>query len=116
LRTPLNAVIGITEMLVEDVEELGQDGLVEPLNRIARAGKHLLELINEVLDLSKIEAGKLELHEEDVDVASLLSDLVGAVQPLATKNGNHLVVRGSKEAGTIRADPMRLRQIILNLL
>lgn len=116
LRTPLNAVIGITEMLVEDAEERGQEGLVEPLNRIARAGKHLLELINEVLDLSKIEAGKLELHEEDVDIASLLSDLVGAVQPLATKNGDHLVVKGSKEAGTIQADPMRLRQIILNLL
>ena len=116
LRTPLNAVIGITEMLVEDAEEFGQDGFIEPLNRIARAGKHLLELINEVLDLSKIEAGKLELNDEDVDIATLVSDLVGAAQPLAAKNGNRLVVEGSKEAGTIRADPMRLRQIILNLL
>ncbi|MEJ2375514.1 MAG: response regulator [Pseudolabrys sp.] len=116
LRTPLNAVIGITEMLTEDAEEFGQDGFVEPLNRIARAGKHLLELINEVLDLSKIEAGKLEFHAEDIDVATLVGDVVGAAQPLAAKNGNRLVVEGSKEAGTIRADPMRLRQIVLNLL
>ena len=116
LRTPLNAVIGITEMLVEDAEEFGQDGFIEPLNRIARAGKHLLELINEVLDLSKIEAGKLELHDEDVDIAILVGDLIGAAQPLATKNGNRLIVEGAKEAGTIRADQMRLRQIILNLL
>jgi adenylate cyclase len=116
LRTPLNAVIGITEMLVEDAEEFGQKGFVEPLNRIARAGKHLLELINEVLDLSKIEAGKLELHDEDVDLATLVSDLVGAAQPLAAKNGNRLVVEIPKETGSIWADSMRVRQIILNLL
>jgi adenylate cyclase len=116
LRTPLNAVIGITEMLIEDAEDFDQDRFVEPLNRILRAGKHLLELINEVLDLSKIEAGKLELNDEDIDVAGLVSDLAGAAQTLAAKNDNRLVVKGAKEAGIIRADPTRLRQIIINLL
>jgi len=116
LRTPLNAIIGITEMLIEDAEEFDQEGFIEPLERIARAGKHLLELINEVLDLSKIEAGKLELNDEDVDIATLVGDLVAAAQTLASKNGNRLVVNGAKEAGTLRADPLRLRQIIFNLL
>jgi signal transduction histidine kinase/CheY-like chemotaxis protein len=116
LRTPLNAVIGITEMLVEDAEDAGQDGFIEPLNRISRAGKHLLELINEVLDLSKIEAGKLELHDEDVDLEILIRDLVAASQPLAAKNGNRLVVEGAANIGSIHADSMRLRQILLNLL
>ncbi|MGH6981858.1 MAG: ATP-binding response regulator, partial [Stellaceae bacterium] len=115
-RTPLNAVIGITEMLVEDAEDAGQDGFVEPLNRISRAGKHLLELINEVLDLSKIEAGKLELHDEDIDLDILIRDLSAAAQPLAAKNGNRLTVDCAKDIGTIRADSMRLRQILLNLL
>ncbi len=116
LRTPLNAVIGITEMLLEDAEEFGQDTLIEPLNRISRAGKHLLQLINEVLDLSKIEAGKLELNDEDVDIATLVGDLVATAQTLAATNGNHLVVIGAADIGPIRADPMRLRQIIFNLL
>ena len=116
LRTPLNAVIGITEMLIEDAEDFGQKDLIEPLNRIARAGKHLLELINEVLDLSKIEAGKLELHDEEVDLATLIGDLIGAAQPLAAKNDNRLVVTGADKVGKMRVDPMRLRQIVLNLL
>ena len=116
LRTPLNAVIGITEMLVEDAEELGQSSFIEPLERIARAGKHLLELINEVLDLSKIEAGKLDLHEEDVEISTLVGDVVAAAQPLAAKNENRLVVESAKQLGAIRADSMRLRQVLLNLL
>ncbi|HEY5209983.1 MAG TPA: response regulator [Stellaceae bacterium] len=116
LRTPLNAVIGITEMLVEDAEDAGQDSFVEPLNRISRAGKHLLHLINEVLDLSKIEAGKLELNDEDVSVGILVGDLVSAAQPLAAKNNNRLAVDCPADIGTIRADQMRLRQIVLNLL
>jgi signal transduction histidine kinase/DNA-binding response OmpR family regulator len=116
LRTPLNAVIGITEMLVEDAEEIGQDGFVEPLHRIARAGRHLLELINEVLDLSKIEAGKLELQDEEIEIAGFIGDVIGASQPLAARNNNRLVVEGANDAGRIHADPMRLRQIMLNLL
>jgi len=116
LRTPLNAVIGITEMLVEDAEDLGLKDFIEPLGRIARAGKHLLEVINEILDLSKIEAGKLELHDEEIDIAQLVGDVSAAAQPLAAKNGNRLEILGAKEAGAIRADAMRMRQILLNLV
>jgi adenylate cyclase len=116
LRTPLNAVIGITEMLIEDTEEMDNRSAREPLERISRAGKHLLQLINEVLDLSKIEAGKLEISYETVDVAALVDDLVGEVEPLAAKNGNRFVVECASDIGTVRSDPTRLRQIILNLL
>ena len=116
LRTPLNAVIGITEMLIEDAEDASQQSIIEPLQRISRAGKHLLELINEVLDLSKIEAGKLDLHDEDIQVGALVGDLIGAAQPLAAKNDNRLVVECPSETGLMRADQTRLRQIVLNLL
>jgi signal transduction histidine kinase len=116
LRTPLNAVIGITEMLKEDAEEFGQEDFVEPLERISRAGKHLLNLINEILDLSKIEAGKLEFHLEDLDIPSLVRDVATTVQPLADKNGNQLVVRCPDDLGGMRADLTRTRQIVLNLL
>ena len=116
LRTPLNAIIGITEMLMEDAEDSGDQGAREPLDRIARAGKHLLQLINEVLDLSKIEAGKLEMNYEPVVLASLVGDVVGEAEPLAAKNGNRLVVDCPPDIGTVRTDPMRLRQIMLNLL
>jgi adenylate cyclase len=116
LRTPLNAVIGITEMLIEDTEESGNRGAREPLERISRAGKHLLQLINEVLDLSKIEAGKLEMNYETVDIGALVHDLVGEVEPLAAKNANRFVVECPPDIGTIQSDPTRLRQIILNLL
>ena len=116
LRTPLNAVIGITEMLIEDTEETGNGTVREPLERISRAGKHLLQLINEVLDLSKIEAGKLEINYEMIDVAALVHDLVGEVEPLAAKNANRFVVECPPDIGTVHSDPTRLRQIILNLL
>ena len=116
LRTPLNAVIGITEMLMEDAEDSGDRSAREPLERIARAGKHLLQLINDVLDLSKIEAGKLEINYEPVALASLVDDVVGEAEPLAAKNGNRLVVECPPDIGTIRSDPTRLRQIMLNLL
>jgi adenylate cyclase len=116
LRTPLNAVIGITEMLIEDSEEAGNRSAREPLERISRAGKHLLQLINEVLDLSKIEAGKLEINYETVDVAALVDDLVGEVEPLAAKNANRFVAECAPDIGTVRSDPTRLRQIIFNLL
>ena len=116
LRTPLNAIIGITEMLREDAEDEGQDDLVEPLGRIHRAGNHLLHLINEILDLSKIEAGKLELHLEEVGLAALSQDVAATAQPLAARNGNRLIVDCAGDIGSIRADATRLRQIILNLL
>ena len=116
LRTPLNAVIGITEMLKEDAEEFGQEDFVEPLERISRAGKHLLNLINEILDLSKIEAGKLEFHLEDFDIPGLVRDVATTVQSLAEKNGNQLVVRCPDDLGGMHADLTRTRQIVLNLL
>jgi adenylate cyclase len=116
LRTPLNAIIGITEMLMEDAEDAGEPSAREPLDRIARAGRHLLQLINEVLDLSKIEAGKLEINYEPVALAALVSDVVGEAEPLAAKNGNRLIVECPSDIGTVDADPTRLRQIMLNLL
>jgi signal transduction histidine kinase/DNA-binding response OmpR family regulator/CHASE3 domain sensor protein len=116
LRTPLNAIIGIAEMLREDAEDEGQDALVEPLQRIHRAGDHLLHLINEILDLSKIEAGKLELHLEDVGLAASIQDVAATAEPLAARNGNRLLVDCPEAIGSIRSDAMRLRQIVLNLL
>ena len=116
LRTPLNAIIGISEMLKEDAAEEGRKELDEPLGRVLRAGRLLLQLINEVLDLAKIEAGKLELHLEDIDLAALLRDTLGTAEPLADKNRNRLVLDVPAELGRMTTDPMRLRQIVLNLL
>ena len=116
LRTPLNAVIGLTEMLHEDAEDLGQDDFLEPLDRIKRAGKHLLHLINDVLDLSKIEAGRLEFHMEDFEVATMVRDAANTSQTLAQQNSNELVVNCPDDIGAMRSDLTRVRQILLNLL
>ena len=116
LRTPLNAVIGITEMLEEDARDDGLDDYLEPLERISRAGKHLLHLINEILDLSKVEAGRIEFHVENIDVAGLVGELATTIRPLADKNGNRLTVRCPSGVGAIRADVTRVRQVVLNLL
>ncbi|MGI9301692.1 MAG: ATP-binding protein [Gammaproteobacteria bacterium] len=116
LRTPLNAVIGITDMVLEDASEAGQNEIVEPLERISRAGKHLLHLINEILDLSKIEAGRLELVLEHTDIGAMLHEAAATSQPLADQNGNRLVVECPADIGSMRVDAMRLRQIMLNLL
>jgi PAS domain S-box-containing protein len=116
LRTPLNAIIGITEMLEEDARDEGRTELVEPLQRIYGAGKHLLHLINEILDLSKIEAGRLDLTLEDIDVGPLLREVAITAEPLAAKNGNELTVCLADDLARVRADVVRLRQIVLNLL
>ena len=115
LRTPLNAIIGIAEMLVEDAQAAGDDAQADPLRRIQRSGEHLLRLINEILDLSKIEAGKLELSLESFDICKLVNDLVTTVQPLAEKKANRLQT-SCPDVGEMRADPTKVRQILLNLL
>ena len=116
LRTPLNAVIGITEMLEEDARDDGQDDYVEPLERISQAGRHLLQLINEILDLSKVEAGRLELQVEEIDVAALVSELAAIARPLADEKGNCFTVHCVDSLGTMHADSVRVRQVVLNLL
>jgi signal transduction histidine kinase len=114
LRTPLNAIIGVTEMLREDAEALKQD--TEPLDRVLGAGRHLLALINDILDLSKIEAGRMELNLETFALAPLIDAVIRTMEPLAVKNGNQVAVHSEVAIGTIHADQMRLRQALLNLM
>ena len=116
LRTPLNAIIGYSEMLQEEAEDTSQDGFVLDLKTIQAAGRHLLELINSVLDLSKIEAGKMELYLETFDVAAMIQDVVTVVQPLLAKNANQLQVRCEESIGRMSTDLTKLRQSVLNLL
>jgi signal transduction histidine kinase len=116
LRTPLNAIIGLTEMMVTNAARFSTDKALEPLRRVNAAGTHLLSLINEILDLSKIEAGKLELNPESVNLARLIDEVVGTAGQLADKNKNRLVVEAQENLGALTADPMRLKQILLNLL
>jgi len=116
LRTPLNAIIGLTDMLVTNAAGFGTEKATEPLQRVHRAGTHLLGLINQVLDLSKIEAGKLELNPQTVQLAPLIDEVVGTARQLAGQNKNRLVVEAQDNLGALTVDPMRLRQILLNLL
>jgi adenylate cyclase len=116
LRTPLNAIIGLTDMMTTNATRFGTEKALEPLRRVHNAGTHLLGLINQVLDLSKIEAGKLELSPESVSVAPLIDEVIGTAGQLAEQNQNRLVVDAQENLGAITVDPMRLRQILLNLL
>jgi signal transduction histidine kinase len=116
LRTPLNAIIGLTEMMVTNAARFGTEKVQEPLKRVNAAGTHLLGLINQVLDLSKIEAGKLDLNPECVNLALLIDEIIGTAGQLAEQNKNRLVVEAEQSLGAITVDPMRLRQILLNLL
>ena len=116
LRTPLNAIIGYSEMLVEEAGDSGATALVPDLEKIRGAGKHLLGLINDVLDLSKIEAGRMELYLETFEVADLLANVESTVRPLVQKNESTLEVRPAGDLGAVHADLTRLRQVLLNLL
>jgi signal transduction histidine kinase/uncharacterized protein YigA (DUF484 family) len=113
LRTPLNAIIGVSEMLREDVEALKQD--TEPLDRVLGAARHLLALINDILDLSKIEAGRMELHLETFSLVPVITDVAKTIEPMATKNGNRVVIDCPADLGAIHADQTRFRQSLLNL-
>jgi signal transduction histidine kinase/DNA-binding response OmpR family regulator len=116
LRTPLNAIIGYSEMLQEEAEELGQEDFTPDLQKIHAAGQHLLALINDILDLSKIEAGKMDLFLETFDISTTIQDVVTTIQLLVEKNANTLVVHGASDLGTMRADLTKVRQSLFNLL
>jgi signal transduction histidine kinase len=115
LRTPLNAIIGYSEMLQEDARDRDQADMVPDLERITTAGRHLLTLINDILDLSKIEAGKMTLRAETFDLPKLIREAAATVQPLV-KKGVELVVNDTTDLAAMRSDPTRLRQCLLNLL
>jgi PAS domain S-box-containing protein len=116
LRTPLNAIIGYSEILQEEAVDDGNASYVPDLQKIQSAGRHLLALINEILDLSKIEAGKMELYLERVDVRALVEEVVTTIHPLVTRNGNVLAVERPDDAGAMQVDATKLKQVLLNLL
>jgi signal transduction histidine kinase len=115
LRTPLNAIIGYSELLLEDAEDARDNATSGDLSKIIGAGKHLLGLINDVLDLSKIEAGKMDVHWEDIALVTLLDQVMSSMQALAEQKGNRLRLT-AEATGTLRTDPTRLRQMLFNLL
>jgi signal transduction histidine kinase len=116
LRTPLNAIIGYSEMLQEEAEDIGEEAFIPDLQKVNAAGKHLLGLINDILDLSKIEAGRMDIYLETFEIGQLVRDVQAIVQPLVEKNGNTLVVSCPDDLGTIHADQTKLRQALFNLL
>jgi GAF domain-containing protein/DNA-binding response OmpR family regulator len=115
LRTPLNAIIGVTEMLLEDARDFKRDDELEPLERVLRAARHLLALINDILDLSKIEAGRMELHLESFALVPAIAEVAKTIEPMAAKNTNRIVIDCPPDLGTIHADQTRFRQALLNL-
>lgn len=116
LRTPMNAIIGYSEMLVEEAEDLGQTSFLSDLNKIQGAGKHLLELINDVLDLSKIESGKMTIFCEDIEISAMVADIASTVMPLVQKNRNTLTTELSPDIGIMHSDLTKIRQSLFNLL
>ena len=116
LRTPLNAILGYSELLGEDARAAGSDDTAKDLDKIASAGRHLLALITDVLDLSKIEAGRMELHVETVDAAAVVRRVVDTSGPLASAGGNELTVEGLDTLGTLQSDALKLQQVLLNLV
>lgn len=116
LRTPLNGILGYSELLREEAEESGYQNFVRDLDQIRTAGIHLLALINDILDISKIEAGKMEVYLETFDIINMIQAVLSTAQPLIEKNGNVLVVEYLNELGTMHADLTKVRQVLLNLL
>ena len=116
LRTPLNAIIGYSEMLSEEATDAGDENYIPDLDKIRTSGKHLLGLINDILDLTKIESGRMELYIETFDVAQMVEDVAATVQPLLDKNVNSLRVELSPDVGLVRADQVKVRQMLFNLL
>ena len=116
LRTPLNAIIGYSEMLIEDAEDLGHEVIAPDLKRIHTAGNHLLILISDILDISKIEAGKMELHLETFEISQLIQEVSATAQPLVEKNQNTLQIVCNWNLGTMFSDMTKLRQSLFNLL
>jgi len=116
LRTPMNAILGYSEMLMEEAEELGQEASIPDLKKINQAGTHLLALINDVLDLSKIESGKMEAFAEEINLDRLIDEVAATAQPLIEKNNNRLVIERGKQLGSAHQDLTKLRQALFNLL
>jgi signal transduction histidine kinase/CheY-like chemotaxis protein len=116
LRTPLNAIIGYSELLQEEAQESGQNESLADLRKINDAGKHLLGLINDILDLSKIEAGKTQLFIEDFDICNMIEEIVGMIKPMAGQKNNRLIVQCSSELGRMEADSVKVRQMLYNLV
>ena len=116
LRTPLNGIIGLSQLLKEDAKELGYTDFMPDLEAIQSSGEHLLALINDILDISKIEAGQMNLYLETFDISTLMGKVVSTTQPVIEKNGNTLVIDCGSDLGTIHADPIKVRQVLLNLL
>ena len=116
LRTPLNAIIGYSEILQEDAADLGQEGLVRDLKKIESSGRHLLGLINDILDLSKVEAGRMDIFLEDVEIVPLLEEVRAIIVPLAETKGNVLEFGPAENLGSIRTDRTKLKQSLLNIL
>nr|WP_174764039.1 MULTISPECIES: ATP-binding protein [unclassified Anabaena] len=117
LRTPLNAVIGLSQLLQDDATDIGlSTDFITDLETINSAGRHLLELINDILDLSKIEAGKMNLYPETFAIDNLINNVILTIKPSVEKNGNRLVVNCDQKLGTLYADQTRVRQVLLNLL
>lgn len=116
LRTPLNAIIGYSEMLEEEAEDFGYEDIIPDLRKIQNAGTHLLALINDILDISKIEAGKVELYLEEIDLKTLIDEIVVTIQPVINQKQNELIVDADEALGRVVADVTKLRQIIFNLL
>jgi signal transduction histidine kinase/DNA-binding response OmpR family regulator len=115
LRTPMNSIIGVSEMMLEDARDAGRDQEVGRLQRVLRAAQHLLAIINDILDLSKIEAGRVELHIETFPLAPLIDEACATVRSSAEKNGNHISIEYPSTLGSMKSDLIRVRQVLLNL-